>query len=58
MNDMADGRKPGQGGGERAIHPGKGRRNALLHPKGRVLADADVAGVKSSSARGLTNGRY
>jgi len=52
MNDMADGRKPGQGGGERAIHPGKGRRNALLHPKGRVLADADVAGVKKLVGEG------
>jgi len=52
MNDMADGRKPGQGGGERAIHPGKGRRNALLHPKGRVLAEAEVAAVKKLVGEG------
>ena len=45
MNDMADGHKPGKNGGERAIHPGKGRRNALLHPKGRVLAEAELAAV-------------
>ncbi len=49
MNDMSDGQK-GNGKGSadpRAIHPGEGRRNALLHPKGRVLAEAELAAVKA-----------
>ena len=47
MNDMSDGQKGnGKGGGQdRAIHPGEGRRNALMHPKGRVLAQADITAV-------------
>ena len=49
MNDMSDGQNSaGKGSGSaRAIHPGEGRRKALLHPKGRVLADADVDAVKN-----------
>jgi formate dehydrogenase beta subunit len=49
MNDMSD-EKRGNGKGDgqpRAIHPGEGRRNALLHPKGRVLADAELAAVRA-----------
>jgi formate dehydrogenase beta subunit len=38
---------PSDGDDQRAIHPGEGRRNALLHPKGRVLADTELAAVKS-----------
>ena len=45
MNDMSDGPKGNGKGAERAIHPGEGRRNALLHPKGRLLADAELAAV-------------
>ena len=47
MNDMSDGQNgSGKSNGKgRAIHPGEGRRKALLHPKGRVLAEADIAAV-------------
>ncbi|HEX4892790.1 MAG TPA: NAD(P)H-dependent oxidoreductase subunit E [Hyphomicrobiaceae bacterium] len=31
---------------QRAVHPGAGRRNAPLFPKGRVLREADVAAVR------------
>jgi formate dehydrogenase beta subunit len=49
MNDMSEGggkngRAPNN---DRAIHPGEGRRNALLHPKGRVLAETEIAAVKA-----------
>ena len=47
MNDMSDASKPKRNGGKRAIHPGAGRRNALLHPKGRVLAEHEVGAVKA-----------
>ena len=47
MNDMSDASKPKRNGGKRAIHPGAGRRNALLHPKGRVLAEHEVVAVKA-----------
>jgi formate dehydrogenase len=33
--------------GGRAIHPGAGRRTALLHPKGRVLRQAEVEAVRA-----------
>jgi formate dehydrogenase len=53
MNDMSDaGRSKRNGGGKRSIHPGAGRRNALLHPKGRVLSDAEVAAVKALIGQG------
>jgi formate dehydrogenase beta subunit len=48
MNDMSDGPKGGAGnsaGKGRAIHPGEGRRKALLHPKGRVLAQSEIDAV-------------
>ncbi|MDX2287560.1 MAG: NAD(P)H-dependent oxidoreductase subunit E [Hyphomicrobiaceae bacterium] len=42
MNDMSKkGLGDGDGGRRKAIHPGAGRRNALSHPKGRVLDPAD-----------------
>jgi formate dehydrogenase beta subunit len=47
MNDMS-GAKPvalGDFNDGTAIHPGKGRRNALMHPKGRLLADSELAAV-------------
>jgi formate dehydrogenase beta subunit len=45
MNDMSV--KPGgeDAGSAPAAHPGAGRRSALLHPKGRVLADSELAAV-------------
>ncbi len=59
MNDMSNGPSKGppggptnNGNGERAIHPGEGRRNALMHPKGRVLADADVAALQALIGHG------
>jgi formate dehydrogenase len=50
MNDVVKGL--GHGGGQgpkgrRAIHPGAGRRNAMLHPKGRVLRESEVAAVRA-----------
>jgi formate dehydrogenase len=51
MNDMSVGPK-NNGNGERAIHPGEGRRNALTHPKGRVLAEAELASVKALIGEG------
>ena len=45
MNDMSDGRANGSSGGERAVHPGAGRRKALTHPKGRVLAQKEIDAV-------------
>ena len=49
MNDVVKGLGHGGAGtqGRRAIHPGAGRRNAMLHPKGRVLREADVAAVRA-----------
>jgi formate dehydrogenase beta subunit len=47
MNDMSDGRMKGaEKGADRGIHPGEGRRNALLHPKGRLLLDRELDAVK------------
>ena len=45
MNDMSDSHNGKDKGKDRAIHPGEGRRNALLHPKGRLLSDAELAAV-------------
>ena len=41
--------KPGTSAhkGLRAIHPGAGRRNAPLYPKGRVLRQSDVDAVRA-----------
>ena len=53
MNDMSDGHKTGKGDGAgRAIHPGEGRRKALLHPKGRLLAESEIAAVKKLIGEG------
>ena len=54
MNDMSDGKNTaGKGGGaDRAIHPGEGRRKALLHPKGRVLTGAELAAVTALIGEG------
>jgi formate dehydrogenase len=38
--------------GERAIHPGAGRRKAALHPKGRVLRQHDLDAVKALIGEG------
>ena len=49
MNDMTIKGGHGNGGGggrKKPIHPGAGRRNALLHPKGRVLTPEELATVK------------
>ncbi len=50
MGDMSQGGKrlaaKSNGKGKRANHPGAGRRNALLYPKGRVLADSDVESAR------------
>lgn len=46
MNDMSDGHGTGEAKDNgRAIHPGEGRRNALLYPKGRLLAETELAAV-------------
>jgi formate dehydrogenase beta subunit len=49
MNDMSGASTPKTGNFNdgSAIHPGEGRRSALQHPKGRVLADSELATVKS-----------
>jgi formate dehydrogenase beta subunit len=52
MNDMSDGRTNGKGGGDRSIHPGEGRRSALLHPKGRLLLDTELSAVKQLVGEG------
>jgi len=47
MNDMTiNGRRGNGDGRKKPIHPGSGRRNALLHPKGRVLSCEDVETVR------------
>ncbi len=38
--------------GKRAIHPGAGRRNAPLFPKGRVLREQEVAAVRALVGEG------
>ncbi len=43
---MSDGKGGNGSGGRRSIHPGAGRRNALLHPKGRVLAPHEREAVE------------
>jgi len=54
MNDMSmkGGHGNGGGGRKKAIHPGAGRRNALLHPKGRVLAPEELARTKAIVGEG------
>ena len=53
MNDMSDkvglgsARPPRNANEDRAVHPGAGRRNALLHPKGRLLAEHELDHVKA-----------
>jgi len=49
MNDMSGGNGGGPNGSGRgrAIHPGAGRRNALLHPKGRTLDPREIAVVRA-----------
>lgn len=53
MNDMSgkngNGAHGGGGAGKggRAIHPGSGRRKAMLHPKGRVLDPRELAVVQA-----------
>ncbi|MBX9926008.1 MAG: NAD(P)H-dependent oxidoreductase subunit E, partial [Hyphomicrobiaceae bacterium] len=39
--------KPRRNSGKRAVHPGAGRRDALIHPKGRVLAEEDLVAVRA-----------
>jgi formate dehydrogenase len=46
MNDTSTRGTP-RGGGQRAIHPGSGRRKGAAFPKGRVLQTAEVASVKA-----------
>jgi formate dehydrogenase len=43
MNDLTT---KGGGRGGRAVHPGAGRRQAPLYPKGRVLREAELAAVR------------
>ena len=46
--ENSSGACPGAGGfRKRLVHPGAGRRNAALYPKGRVLREADVAAVRA-----------
>ncbi len=47
MNDMPAAPKPRRNAGKRAVHPGAGRRDALIHPKGRVLAESELASVRA-----------
>ncbi len=53
MNDMSgkngSGANGGGGAGKggRAIHPGSGRRKAMLHPKGRVMDPRELAVVQA-----------
>jgi len=47
MNDMSGSGRPRRNAGKRTVHPGAGRRNALLHPKGRLLTDAETAAVRA-----------
>jgi formate dehydrogenase len=46
MNDTSTRGTP-RGGGQRAIHPGSGRRKGAAFPKGRVLQIAETAAVKA-----------
>lgn len=48
MNDSSAiaGAPRGRSGNGRAVHPGAGRRKAILHPKGRVLSPDEVDAVK------------
>jgi formate dehydrogenase len=46
MNDTSTRGTP-RGGGQRAIHPGSGRRKGAAFPKGRVLQTAEVAAVRT-----------
>lgn len=50
MNDTPSSSGPSQG--QRAIHPGAGRRKAPLYPKGRVLREQDVAAVQALVGEG------
>ena len=53
MNDMSDVPKAGgSDDGGRAIHPGEGRRSALLHPKGRLLLDSELTVVRKLVGEG------
>ena len=45
MNDTVKANTSGRGA--RAVHPGAGRRQAPLFPKGRVLREAEVAAVRA-----------
>jgi formate dehydrogenase len=47
MQDLATRSNGARHAGGRAIHPGSGRRNAPLFPKGRVLRQEEVAAVRA-----------
>ena len=46
MSETNGGRSTGGGGARSGVHPGAGRRSAPLHPKGRVLAPAELEGAR------------
>jgi formate dehydrogenase beta subunit len=47
MKDLATGSNGARQPGGRAIHPGSGRRKAPLFPKGRVLREEELAGLRA-----------
>jgi formate dehydrogenase len=47
MQDTATGHSDARPSGDRAIHPGSGRRKAAPFPRGRVLREAEIVAVKA-----------